>query len=41
MLIDTLYEQWNGVDEIDRQVAQIERRLNEWMKNNEAVKAIH
>ncbi|MGV7245513.1 IS110 family transposase [Caballeronia sp. M23-90] len=40
MLIDTLREQWNGVDEIDRQVAQIERRLNEWMKNNEAVKAI-
>ncbi|AME28320.1 transposase (plasmid) [Burkholderia sp. PAMC 26561] len=40
MLIDTLREQWNGVDEIDRQVAQIERRLHEWMKSNEAVKAI-
>ena len=40
MLIDTLREQWGGIDDIDRQVAQIERRLHEWMRQDEAVKAI-
>jgi len=40
MLIDTLREQWGGIDDIDRQVAQIERRLHEWMKQDEDVKAI-
>ncbi len=40
MLIDTLGEQWRGLDAIDKQIGQIERRLREWMKNDQAAKAI-
>lgn len=40
MLIDTLGEQWRGLDAIDKQISQIERRLREWMKNDHAAKAI-
>ncbi|WP_069264126.1 IS110 family transposase [Paraburkholderia nodosa] len=40
MLIDTLAEQWRGLDAIDKQIGQIERRLREWMKNDQADKAI-
>ncbi|MGF6610094.1 transposase [Paraburkholderia sp. WSM4175] len=40
ILIDTLREQWKGLDEVDRQIRQIERRMQEWMKNDQAAKAI-
>ncbi|MEX3968499.1 IS110 family transposase [Paraburkholderia sp. EG286B] len=40
MLIDTLREQWRGLDAIDKQTGQIERRLREWMKNDQAATAI-
>lgn len=39
-LIDILREQWSGLEDLDRQIAQIERRLQEWMNNDEAAKAI-
>jgi transposase len=39
-LIDTLREQWNGLVRIDEQVAEIERRMREWQKDDRAVKAI-
>lgn len=40
VLIDTLREQWNGLENLDRQIAEIERRLQEWMRQDEACKAI-
>ncbi|MGF6507090.1 transposase [Paraburkholderia sp. 32] len=40
ILIDTLREQWKGLDEADRQIGQIERRMREWLKNDQAAKAI-
>ncbi|AEA65649.1 IS110 family RNA-guided transposase [Burkholderia gladioli] len=40
ILIDTLREQWNGLAELDKQIAQIERRLQAWMKEDKACKAI-
>jgi transposase len=40
MLIDTLREHRRGLDAIDKQIGQIERRLREWMKNDQAAKAI-
>lgn len=40
MLIDTLREQWNGLTNTDGQIAEIERRLRQWMKEDRAVKAI-
>ncbi len=40
MLIDTLREQWRGLEAIDRQIGQIERRLREWMKDDNAATAI-
>lgn len=39
-LIDTLREQWNGLAKLDEQVAEIERRMREWVKEDRAVKAI-
>ena len=39
-LLDTLREQWNGLSKLDGQVAEIERRLREWVKEDRAVKAI-
>lgn len=39
-LIDTLREQWNGLAKLDEQVAEIERRMREWVKEDLAVKAI-
>ncbi|MGT2455416.1 IS110 family transposase [Cupriavidus basilensis] len=39
-LIDTLREQWNGLAKLDEQVAEIERRMREWIKEDRAVKAI-
>ncbi|MDQ0621886.1 MULTISPECIES: IS110 family transposase [Paraburkholderia] len=40
ILIDTLREQWNGLEALDQQIAQIERRLQAWMKQDDASKAI-
>jgi transposase len=40
VLIDTLREQWNGLTKLDEQIAEIERRLRQWMKEDKAVKAI-
>lgn len=40
VLIDTLREQWNGLTKLDEQIAEIERRLRQWMKEDLAVKAI-
>lgn len=40
VLIDTLREQWNGLTKLDEQIAEIERRLRQWMKEDQAVKAI-
>uniref|UniRef100_UPI002ABE9BA9 IS110 family transposase n=1 Tax=Burkholderia sp. BCC1972 TaxID=2817438 RepID=UPI002ABE9BA9 len=39
-LIDTLREQWNGLAELDKQIASIERRLQMWMREDKACKAI-
>jgi transposase len=36
MLIDSLREQWNGLADLDRQIADIERRLKNWMKEDKA-----
>lgn len=40
VVVDTLREQWNGLAKLDEQVAQIERRMREWKKEDKAVKAI-
>src|SRR5258707_10381776 len=40
ILIDTLRDQWKGLDNLDRQIGQIERRLQEWMRDDQAAKAI-
>ena len=40
MLIDSLREQWNGLADLDRQIAEIERRLRHWMKEDKARKAV-
>lgn len=40
MLIDTLREQWNGLTKLDEQIALIEQRLRQWMRDDQAVKAI-
>ncbi|SEU48428.1 Transposase [Burkholderia cepacia] len=40
ILIDTLREQWNGLAELDKQIASIERRLQMWMREDKACKAI-
>lgn len=40
ILIDTLREQWSGLSELDRQIAEIERRLQAWQREDKACKAI-
>lgn len=40
ILIDTLREQWNSLTDLDKQIAQIERRLQAWLKEDKACKAI-
>lgn len=40
VLFDTLREQWNGLENLDRQIVQIERRLQERMRQDAACKAI-
>jgi len=39
-LIDTLREQWNGLRLLDEQIGSIDRRMREWKKDDQAVKAI-
>lgn len=36
----TLREQWSGLTKIDEQIASIEQRMREWVKEDQAVKAI-
>jgi transposase len=40
VLIDTLREQWNGLTKLDEQIAEIERRLRQWLREDQAVRAI-
>jgi transposase len=40
VLIDTLREQWNGLTKLDGQIAEIARRLRQWMQQDKAVKAV-
>jgi transposase len=40
VLIDTLREQWEMVGKLDEQIAEIERRLSAWMKQDKACKTI-
>lgn len=40
MLIDSLRQQWENLDQIDQQVSDIEQRLKEWKKGDASVKAI-
>ncbi len=39
-LIDPLRKQWNGLSRLDEQIADIERRMRDWIKEDKAVKAI-
>ena len=41
MVIDTLREQWERVGKLDEEIDQIERRLNTWLKQEEACRRIH
>lgn len=40
MLVDSLRELWNDLERLDKQIADIERRLQTWMKDDKACKAI-
>jgi transposase len=40
VLIDTLREQWGMLAKLDEQIAEIERRLSAWMKQDKACKTI-
>lgn len=40
MLIDSLRELWNELETLDQQIAAIEQRLQRWMKEDRACKAI-
>jgi transposase len=40
MLIDSLRESWSDLDRLDKQIADIERHLQTWMKEDKACKAI-
>jgi transposase len=40
VLIDTLREQWGMLARLDEQIAEIERRLSAWMKQDKACKTI-
>jgi transposase len=40
VLIDTLRVQWKGLEELDKQISDIERRLHDWMEQDKACKAI-
>jgi transposase len=40
VLIDTLREQWRGLKQLDAQIAEIEKRLREWVKQDKTVKVM-
>ena len=40
MLIESLRQQWQNLDQIDQQINEIERRLKEWKQGDASVKAI-
>jgi transposase len=40
VLIDTLREQWDMLNKLDGQIAQIEQRLQSWMKHDKSCKTI-
>jgi len=40
MLIESLRDLWNDLDRLDKQIADIERRLQTWMIEDKACKAI-
>ncbi|HXP10591.1 MAG TPA: IS110 family transposase [Acidobacteriaceae bacterium] len=40
VLVDTLREQWSRLGELDTQIAEIERRLSEWMKEDRSSRKI-
>jgi transposase len=40
MLIDSLRQQWQNLDQVDLQINDIERRLAEWKKSDASVQAI-
>lgn len=40
VLIDTLREQWNMLSKLDQQIAEIERRLSAWLKQDKGCKTI-
>jgi len=40
VLIDTLREQWEMLGKLDERIAEIERRLSAWMKQDKACKTI-
>jgi transposase len=40
MLIESLREMWNDLERLDKQIADIERRLQTWMKEDKACHAI-
>lgn len=40
MLIDSLRELWSDLDRLDKQIADIERRLQDWLRQDKACKAI-
>ena len=39
ILIDTLREQYNGLTNLDRQIAQIEKRMRSWLKEDRSARA--
>jgi len=40
MLIDSLREQWSRVLELDQQIKTLERRLQQWLKHDEACQRV-
>lgn len=40
VLIDSLREQWEGITRLDKRIDAIERRMQEWKKDDTAVRAI-
>jgi len=40
VLVNTLREQWSRLGELDAQIAEIERRLSEWMKEDRSCRQI-
>lgn len=40
VLVETLREQWNGLTKLDQQIAELERRMRDWKKDDMAVRAV-